>query len=233
MDRHFQITGNLRITNVAPSEIFENKDYGLKASINTASTGNRPYWRSGGEIFNTPFNPTIWRHQSLHGLSWLKGQRQQQLITSQLKERPTDTSHARGWASTPSRGHCSIAVRKASCSASSARSKSPSSRIRVAKMRRDSPRYMLSTLSRIRSAVSSSATGLPSRLRLFYLHKNIFFSFWVIWFHRGDSPFQRLQMGFSSQAFPGNFRPLGSPSFVPKTGRSGRHPGSLRARRWG
>lgn len=37
-------------------------------------------------------------------------------------------SHARGLAGTPSRGHCSSAARKASCSASSATSKSPSCR---------------------------------------------------------------------------------------------------------
>ena len=34
--------------------------------------------------------------------------------------RPADTSHARGLAGTPSRGHCSSAARNASCSASSA-----------------------------------------------------------------------------------------------------------------
>lgn len=53
-------------------------------------------------------------------------------------KRPLDTSHARGLAGRPSRGHCSNATRNASCSASSARSKSPSKRIRVARMRRDS-----------------------------------------------------------------------------------------------
>src|SRR5690606_14355590 len=52
-----------------------------------------------------------------------------------------DTSQARGLPGTPSRGHCSSAARKASCSASSARSKSPSSRISVASTARDSDRY--------------------------------------------------------------------------------------------
>ena len=41
-------------------------------------------------------------------------------------KRPAETSHARGLAGTPSRGHCSIAALKASCIASSARSKSAS-----------------------------------------------------------------------------------------------------------
>jgi hypothetical protein len=53
----------------------------------------------------------------------------------------------------------------------------------------------------------------------------------VIWSHRGDNPFQRLQTEFSPQIFSGNVRPPGSPSLVPKTGRSGWHPGSPQARR--
>jgi NADH dehydrogenase len=44
------------------------------------------------------------------------------------------------WPTRPSRCHCSRAARKASCRASSARSKSPSKRTSVAKMRRDSVR---------------------------------------------------------------------------------------------
>jgi len=55
-------------------------------------------------------------------------------------KRPADTSQARGFAGTPSRGHCSSAARNASCSASSARSKSPRRRTSVAKTRRDSAR---------------------------------------------------------------------------------------------
>src|SRR5690349_24133120 len=56
-------------------------------------------------------------------------------------KRPAETSQARGLSGTPSVGHCSTAARNASASASSARSKSPSRRTRVAKMRRDSLRY--------------------------------------------------------------------------------------------
>ena len=61
-------------------------------------------------------------------------------IASIALNRPAETSHARGLAGTPSRGHCSTAAANASCSASSARSKSPSRRISVAKTRRDSAR---------------------------------------------------------------------------------------------
>jgi hypothetical protein len=53
-------------------------------------------------------------------------------------KRPAETSHARGFFGTPSRGHCSSAARNASCRASSAASKSPSSRMSVASTRRDS-----------------------------------------------------------------------------------------------
>src|SRR5258708_33296352 len=56
-------------------------------------------------------------------------------------KRPVDTSHARGFDGTPSRGHCSSAVLNASCSAASAASKSPSRRMSVASTRRDSARY--------------------------------------------------------------------------------------------
>ena len=59
---------------------------------------------------------------------------------SMARNRPSETSHVRGLAGTPSRGHCSSAARKASCSASSASSNSPSSRIKVARTRRDSAR---------------------------------------------------------------------------------------------
>jgi hypothetical protein len=54
--------------------------------------------------------------------------------------RPVETSHARGLSGTPSIGHCSTAATNASCSASSATSKSPSWRMRVARTRRDSAR---------------------------------------------------------------------------------------------
>ena len=51
-----------------------------------------------------------------------------------------ETSHARGFEGVPSRGHCTSAAEKASCNASSARSKSPRRRMRVARIRPDSSR---------------------------------------------------------------------------------------------
>jgi hypothetical protein len=63
-------------------------------------------------------------------------------------KRPADTSQARGFEGTPSRGQCSMAEANASCNASSARSKSPSTRIKVARTRRDSARYVASICSR-------------------------------------------------------------------------------------
>ena len=63
------------------------------------------------------------------------------LTTEEIaRNRPTEISQARGLAGRPSRGHCSTAAVKASWSASSARSKSPSRRMRVARTRRDSDR---------------------------------------------------------------------------------------------
>jgi len=59
---------------------------------------------------------------------------------SMALKRPVETSQALGLAGTPSRGQCSTAAVKASCSASSARSKSPSRRISVARTRRESAR---------------------------------------------------------------------------------------------
>jgi hypothetical protein len=61
------------------------------------------------------------------------------MVSMPLK-RPAETSHARGLAGMASGVHCSSAAVKASWSASSARSKSPSSRIRVARTRRESER---------------------------------------------------------------------------------------------
>ena len=55
-------------------------------------------------------------------------------------KRPVETSQARGLAGRPSRVHCSTAAANASCSASSAVSKSPSRRINVASTCRDSER---------------------------------------------------------------------------------------------
>ena len=74
-------------------------------------------------------------------------------IASMALKRPVETSHARGFAGSPSFGHCSNAALKASCSASSATSKSPRRRIRLARIRRDCDRYTASTLPRISSAV--------------------------------------------------------------------------------
>src|SRR2546430_1548897 len=53
-------------------------------------------------------------------------------MPSMALKRPVETSLARGLAGTPSRDHCSTATVKASCMASSAASKSPSRRIKVA-----------------------------------------------------------------------------------------------------
>src|SRR4029079_1120400 len=74
-------------------------------------------------------------------------------MASMALNRPTDTSHARAFTGTPSRGHCTKAAAKASCSASSARSKSRRSRIKVASTRRDSVRYASSTWARASSPV--------------------------------------------------------------------------------
>src|SRR5258708_2548669 len=52
---------------------------------------------------------------------------------------------ARGNSGTPEAGHCSEAMAKASCAASSATSKSPTRRIRVATTRPQSARYVAST----------------------------------------------------------------------------------------
>ena len=54
--------------------------------------------------------------------------------------RAVDTSHARGFSGTPPPGQRSSAAAKASCMTSSARSKSPTSRMRVARIRPDSAR---------------------------------------------------------------------------------------------
>src|SRR5438034_4994258 len=93
-------------------------------------------------------------------------------MPSMALKRPVDTSHARGLAGTPSRDHCSTATAKASCSASSAASKSPSRRISVARTWRDSERYTASTSSRARSVSSllmclelpSAEASWPGRL---------------------------------------------------------------------
>ena len=58
-------------------------------------------------------------------------------IRSIALKRPAEISQARGFPGMPSRDHCPIAAINASCNASSARSKSPSRRISVARTRRD------------------------------------------------------------------------------------------------
>jgi hypothetical protein len=66
--------------------------------------------------------------------------RERRRSASIARNRPAEMSQARGLAGTPSRGHCRTAAAKASCSASSARSKSPRRRISVARTRRESAR---------------------------------------------------------------------------------------------
>ena len=66
--------------------------------------------------------------------------RARRLTRSMDLKRPVEMSHARGLAGIPSSGQRSTAVANASWSASSARSKSPSSRMSVASTRRDSLR---------------------------------------------------------------------------------------------
>src|SRR5215813_6739159 len=64
-------------------------------------------------------------------------------------KRAVDINHGRGLSGTPFSGHRLSAAVKASCIASSARSKSPSKRISVARMRPESTRYRESSNSRI------------------------------------------------------------------------------------
>src|SRR5271154_4842192 len=72
--------------------------------------------------------------------------------------RAVEINHGRGLSGTPLLGHRLSAVAKASCIASSARSKSPSKRIRVARIRRESTRYRESSNSRIGSVEPSGMT---------------------------------------------------------------------------
>ena len=88
--------------------------------------------------------------------------RARRLMPSIALKRPVDTSHARGLAGTPSRDHCSTAIVNASCSASSAASKSPSRRIKVARTWRDSERYTASTNSCTCLVASSLTVDKPS-----------------------------------------------------------------------
>ena len=72
--------------------------------------------------------------------------------------RAVEINQGRGLPGTPLLGHTLSAVAKASCIASSARSKSPSKRIRVARIRRESTRYRESSNSRICSVERSDMT---------------------------------------------------------------------------
>src|SRR5579864_7234465 len=88
--------------------------------------------------------------------------------------RAVEINHGRGLSGTPLVGHTLSAAAKASCIASSARSKSPSKRIRVARIRRESTRYRESSNSRIwsricsgeRSDMTTTLTNQLSRINL-------------------------------------------------------------------
>src|SRR5271156_1293920 len=73
--------------------------------------------------------------------------------------RPVRISHARGFLGRPWRGHCSSAAAKASCRASSARSKSPRRRISVARTRPASSVNKASTMSSKGAAPIRSESG--------------------------------------------------------------------------
>ena len=72
--------------------------------------------------------------------------------------RAVEINHGRGLPGTPLLGHRLSAAAKASCIASSARSKSPSKRISVARIRPESTRYRESSNSRICSGDRSDMT---------------------------------------------------------------------------
>ena len=77
---------------------------------------------------------------------------------SMALNRAVEINHGRGLPGTPLLGHTLSAAAKASCIASSARSKSPSKRIRVARIRPESTRYSESSNSRICSVEGSDIT---------------------------------------------------------------------------
>src|SRR5450755_1262132 len=72
--------------------------------------------------------------------------------------RAVEINHGRGLSGTPLLGHRLSAAAKASCIASSARSKSPSKRISVARIRPESTRYRESSNSRICSVERADMT---------------------------------------------------------------------------
>ena len=82
---------------------------------------------------------------------------------SMALKRPVETNHARGLTGMPSAGQRSTAAAKASCMASSARSKSPRRRMSVARTRRDSVRKVWSTESRVTRTSRESESRDTSR----------------------------------------------------------------------
>src|ERR1700761_8958559 len=79
--------------------------------------------------------------------------------------RAVEINHGRGLSGTPLLGQSFSADAKASCIASSARSKSLSRRIRVARIRRESTRYRESSNSRICSGERSDMTATLATLK--------------------------------------------------------------------
>src|SRR5215470_18098264 len=89
-------------------------------------------------------------------------------IRSMALWRAVETSHAAGLAGLPVAGHCSTATAYASCSASSATSKSPSRRMRVARMRPWSARKV-SSMRMV--ALGAQATPASERAHLDLLRR--------------------------------------------------------------
>ena len=91
---------------------------------------------SAGHCAGSLVTPSNWCSSSVIVASNLARLRRESMALN----RPAETSQARGFAGTPCCGHCSTAATKASCIASSARSKSPNRRMSDARIRRDSER---------------------------------------------------------------------------------------------
>src|SRR6266498_905420 len=85
--------------------------------------------------------------------------------------RAVETSHAAGFAGSPSPRHCSSAAAYASCSASSATSKSPRRRMRVAKIRPCSVRTISSMRMVAPGGKATPPDGRAHPLRLFRLYR--------------------------------------------------------------
>src|SRR5207247_5059405 len=130
-------------------------------------------------------------------------------------QRTAATTTARGLAGTPSRDHCSTATAKASCSASSAASKSPSRRISVARTWRDLERYTASTSSRARSVSSllmclelpSAEASWPGRL----MNRRTQNGVRHIFSEENEPDPQWLSTGNAFQRFPGPSPRVGVP----------------------